>query len=95
MDLYIYYRVHRDQSVALRDKVQAMQQCLFQEYGIVFALKRRPDEKDGRQTWMEIYQAVPAGFDAALERAVAQAGLAELIDGQRHTEYFVDVPLCA
>ena len=72
-----------------------MQRCLSQEYGIVTGLKRRPQEKDGRQTWMEIYQDIPDGFEAALERAVAQAGLAGLIDGQRNTEYFLDVPTCA
>lgn len=95
MDLYIYYRVRSEHTEALRIQAAAMQQCLSREYGIVTGLKRRPQEKEGRQTWMEIYQAVPDGFDAILERAIAQAGLAALIDGQRSTEYFLDVPTCA
>lgn len=95
MDLFIYYRVRRENAAALRAQAAAMQRCLSREYGIVTGLKRRPEEKDGRQTWMEIYQAVPDGFDAILEHAAAQAGLAALIDGQRNTEYFLDVPTCA
>ncbi len=95
MDLYIYYRVPSAHAELLRARAASMQRCLSQEYGIVTGLKRRPQEKDGRQTWMEIYQDIPDGFEAALERAVAQAGLAGLIDGQRNTEYFLDVPTCA
>lgn len=95
MDLYIYYRVRSEDGEALRTRVVALQQSLAREYAIVTGLKRRPEEKDGRQTWMEIYQAVPAGFETALERAVAQAGLTELIAGPRNTEYFVDVSSCA
>ena len=95
MDLYIYYRVCSGSAGELRTRASAMQNRLAREYGIVAALKRRPEEKDGLQTWMEIYQAVPDGFAMLLERAVAQAGLAALIDGQRHTECFVDVSACA
>lgn len=95
MDLYIYYRVHSEHAAALQAKVSSMQQYLSREYGIVTALKRRPEEKENRQTWMEIYHAVPDGFDAILKHAIAQAGLAGLIDGQRHTEYFLDVSPCA
>lgn len=95
MDLYIYYRVRAENADELRGKAGAMQQWLSQEYGIVTALKRRSGEKDGLQTWMEIYQAVPDSFELLLERAIAQAGLATLIEGRRNTEYFVDVSACA
>jgi hypothetical protein len=95
MDLYIYYRIRREHAGELRSHVGAMQRWLAQEYGIVTALKRRPEEQDGMQTWMEIYQAVPDGFAILLERAVAQAGLAAWIEGQRNTEYFLDVSACA
>jgi hypothetical protein len=94
MDLYVYYRVRSDRTGELRAQAGAMQKWLTQEYGIVTGLKRRPEEKDGMQTWMEVYQAVPDGFAVMLERAVAQAGLAALIEGQRHTEYFLDVSAC-
>jgi hypothetical protein len=95
MDLYIYYRVRNENAVALQVRASAMQQRLAAEHGIAGGLKRRPEEKDGRQTWMEVYQAVPEGFEAALDAAVAHGGLAELIDGPRHTEYFMDIPACA
>ena len=95
MDLYVYYRIRSECANELCMQAAAMQKSLAQEYGIVTALKRRPHEKDGMQTWMEIYHAVPEGFEAALERAVVQAGLPALIDGQRNTEYFLDVSACA
>lgn len=95
MELYIYYRVRAENAAALRQHVTDMQRCLSRDYGIVTALKRRPEERDGLQTWMEIYQALPEGFEAILERAVLQSSLPALIEGQRHTEHFVDVSSCA
>lgn len=95
MDLYIYYRVRCEDAPTLQKQVEAMQRCLSAEYGIVIQLKRRPEEKEGRQTWMEVYQAIPVGFDTALERVVMQAGLTNLIDGPRNVEYFLDVSSCA
>lgn len=94
MDLYIYYRVRSEDAKALQAQAAAMQHALSAEYGIVTGLKRRPETKDNCQTWMEIYEAVPDGFDAILEAAVAKAGLSALIDGQRHTEHFLDVSSC-
>lgn len=95
IDLYVYYRVRTEHAALLREKVAAMQRCLSQEYGIVTALKRRPEEKDGRHTWMEIYLAVPEGFGEILDNAVAETKLAAVIDGQRNTEIFLDYSTCA
>ncbi|WP_194721321.1 DUF4936 family protein [Noviherbaspirillum malthae] len=95
MDLYIYYRVREEAAAELLPRVTALQQSLAQECGIVTGLKRRPETRDGRQTWMEIYQSVPAGFEAKLEQAMSHHGLSDLIDGGRHTEHFVDLPTCA
>jgi hypothetical protein len=95
MDLYVYYRVRSANTQTLQARVEAMQKRLAREHGIVIGLKRRPEEKEGRQTWMEIYQAVPSGFETALEHAVSREDLSALIDGQRNTEYFVDVSPCA
>ena len=95
MDLYIYYRVRNENAAVLYGRATAMQQRLATEYGIAGMLKRRPEEKDGCQTWMEIYPAAPAGFEAAVDQAVTRDGLAPLIDGPRHTEHFVDIPTCA
>lgn len=95
MDLYIYYRVPRGNAVALRSRVEEVQRCVFRDYGIVTGLKRRPEEKDGCQTWMEIYLSVPDGFERRLEEVIDQTGISGLIDGSRHIEHFVDLPPCA
>lgn len=95
MDLYVYYRVPHEQAAALLPRVVELQQCVFRDYGIVTGLKRRPEEKNGRQTWMEIYSSVPDGFEQHLDSAVANAGITHLIDGSRNAEHFVDLPPCA
>lgn len=95
MDLYIYYRVRSENATALQVRASAMQHRLASECGIAGSLKRRPEEKDGRQTWMEVYHTVPDGFEAMIDAAVSRDGLAKLIDGPRHTEHFMDIPACA
>jgi len=95
MDLYIYYRVDETQAAALLPQVHAMQAGLAAASGVHTALKRRPESKDGLQTWMEVYGATPPDFADMLAQAVAQAGLAGFISGARHTEVFVDVVPCA
>lgn len=95
VDLYIYYRVGVERETVFREKAAGMQQSLVRRCGIVAELKRRPDPKDGLHTWMEVYYAVPANFHAALADALKDAGLAELIDGDRHTESFLDCSPCA
>lgn len=95
MDLYIYYSVDCAHAQTLRERVTAMQSALSQRCGVRPALKRRPEAKDGRHTWMETYQHIPEDFDAILAQAVSQSELASLIDGERHTEYFLDVTSCA
>jgi hypothetical protein len=95
MDLYIYYRADCEHAQALQTQVPAMQAALAKDYGIAVAFKRRPEEKDGQNTWMEVYLAVPQDFETALARAVTRAKLDSLIDGKRHTEYFLDISSCA
>jgi hypothetical protein len=90
-DLYIYYRVRDEHASQLAPRVRAMQAAL----GTGGQLKRRPGSSDGLQTWMEIYPDAPDGFDAALALAVRQAGLPDLIAGERHTEVFTDLSTCA
>jgi hypothetical protein len=94
-DLYIYYQVREQLAPALAPKVRAMQAALAARYGVAGQLKRRPEARDGLQTWMEIYPATGAGFDAALASAVHDAALPELIEGPRHTEVFTDLITCA
>jgi hypothetical protein len=95
MDIYIYYTVRTALAAALCTRVLEMQTCLAEKCGVSAALKRRPSEKNGCHTWMEVYPAVPDGFEALLADAVAQSKLADLIDGERHAEYFVDASTCA
>lgn len=94
MDLYIYYRVAEAQAAALLPQVQAMQAALGAQ-GVQCALKRRPDSKDGLQTWMEVYGGCAPAFETELAQAVVAADLAQYIDGARHTEVFVDIAPCA
>jgi hypothetical protein len=94
-DLYIYYQVSDADASALSARVRAMQARLLAGHGVAGQLKRRPEAKDGLQTWMEIYPATTDGFDAALAAAVRDASLAELIAGNRHTEIFTDIQTCA
>ncbi|HVL75350.1 MAG TPA: DUF4936 family protein [Noviherbaspirillum sp.] len=89
--LYVYYRVPVEHASQMHQRAQALLKSISRECGIVARLQRRPEEKDGRQTWMEVYEAVPAGFEETLERAAEREGMTGLIDGQRHTEIFVDV----
>lgn len=90
MDAYVYYRVAAADADRFHILAAAMQASLSKQHGIVAELKRRPAEKDGLHTWMEIYRDIPDGFDAILNQALAQAGLAALIAGERHTELFMD-----
>jgi hypothetical protein len=90
-DLYIYYQVRDEDAAALASRVRAMQERLGLEHGVAGQLKRRPEAKDGLQTWMEIYPATRPGFESALAAAVAESALAPLIVGKRHTEIFTDL----
>ena len=92
MDLYVYYRVRHDDAARLQPQVEAMQQALSRTHHVQAALKRRPEETEGRQTWMETYLNVPAGFALALANAAAAL---TWIDGERHVETFVDLAPCA
>jgi hypothetical protein len=94
MDLYIYYRVRVPDADAFQQKATAMQHEL-QRDGAIAALKRRPDAQDGMHTWMEVYLATTPDFEVRLAQAVAASGLQTFIEGQRHTEKFVDLSSCA
>ncbi len=92
-DVFVYYQVPRVGAAQLLPHVMQMQAELSHRYGVQVSLKRRPEEKLGMQTWMEIYANVPEGFLTALQAAVLAAELP--IDGERHSEIFVDLPECA
>jgi hypothetical protein len=94
VDLYVYYKVRDADTPQLAPLVRAMQAILAGSEGVSVQLKRRPGNNDGLQTWMEVYPAVPAGFDALLTRAVIDAGLEPLLAGPRRVEVFMDLPPC-
>jgi hypothetical protein len=95
MDLYIYYRVACAHEQEARTRIGSMQDRIAARHGIAGSLKRRPEPSDGRHTWMEVYPAVPENFLQLLDAAVDDAALGELIDGERHIEFFMDGHTCA
>ncbi|OON63077.1 DUF4936 domain-containing protein [Massilia sp. KIM] len=95
IDLYVYYKVRDEDAARLAPLVRSMQQGLAADGGATFQLKRRPEAKDGLQTWMEVYPGVDAPFAAALERACEAAGLHGLIAGPRRAEVFTELAPCA
>ena len=84
MDVYVYYEVpHAARDDILR-LVRAMQRRLPQ----TSRLMKRAHEHGPRETWMEIYEDVGAGFESALSEAVEAQGIAALLCGPRHVERF-------
>ncbi len=94
IDLYVYYKVRAQDATELAPRVRAMQERLVRD-GAACQLKRRPEARDGLETWMEVYPATIDGFDATVEQAALHAGLAAFIQGPRRSEIFVDLPSCA
>ena len=95
MDLYIYYRVPCNRAPELQRQVLALQAKLTQDTGVTAELKRRPQELEGRHTWMEVYRHVPPDFECLLSDTIAAAGLDNVIEGERHIEQFLDFSSCA
>jgi hypothetical protein len=95
IDLYVYYKVPEQHAAQLEPLVRAMQAGLGAAHATGALLKRRPEVRDGMQTWMEVYPAVSDSFADALAQATRDAGLDGLIAGPRHTEVFMDLTTCA
>lgn len=72
-----------------------MQRSLSEKYGIICAIKRRPNDQNGLHTWMEVYLATPRNFEASLKDALSQTDIPTFIEGQRNLEYFLDYSICA
>ena len=86
--LYVYYKVRTADRVLLAAQVRRIQALLGDGTG--GALRRRVDNDDDTETWMEVYENVGPDFEARLDDAVAKARLAEWIAGPRHVERFFD-----
>jgi hypothetical protein len=91
IDLYVYYKVREENAARLEPLVRTMQARL----GAAHQLKRRPEAKEGMQTWMEVYPSVDDGFAARLAGAAQAAGMDGLIEGPRRAEVFMDLTPCA
>jgi hypothetical protein len=93
-ELYVYYRVPAEAALAALAEVQAAQNRLRQTLpGLETGLLKRPDVKDGLQTWMEIYRH-PDGLDGAQQEQL-QTWLAALPSqraSERHVECFESLP---
>ncbi len=89
LNYYIYYRVAPTEAARARKVVDLMQSALREDTGVHGRLLRRDDDPS---TWMEVYETVadPRGFEAALDRLLAQHGFDACVapDGRRHTERF-------
>jgi hypothetical protein len=95
-ELYVYYRVRGTDAAAAEAEVVALQTELRAATpGLRARLLKRPDEQDGRQTWMEIYlmeSSADADGVGALLQATIEARAADRlthIDGSRHVEVFL------
>ena len=85
-DLYVYYRVDPADAALLASRVRTMQARLG-----TGQLKRRSGEKDGLQTWMEVYPSTGGDFAERLAQAEREAGILQYIQGERHAEVFMDM----
>lgn len=96
-ELYVYYRIGRDDSAASRRQVQQLFDQLRQQHpGLQTRLLRRPPQAAGPETWMEVYthpQGVSAQLHAAIDAASRHAPQARL--GERHAEVFEDLAVPA
>ena len=95
IDLYVYYKVREPDAAALAPRIRALQAALAASHGVAPQLKRRPETRDGLETWMEVYPATYDAFATALAAAAADAGLDGLIAGPRRAEVFMDLTPCA
>jgi len=94
-DWYVYYRARVEDAGLLQERVAAMHSHLQRATGIHCSLKKRLSEDGEQNTWMEVYLAAPDNFEMLLAQEVLAVRLGELIVGERHMEYFMDVTTCA
>ena len=103
-EVFAYYRVRRCDATEFQAAVHSFHSQLTARYPSLRArlLLRTDadagaDEKDGEQTWMEIYatdpQRAPAGVDEAMQAEIERCAtaLASLLRSARHTEVFMSL----
>ncbi|VVE15963.1 hypothetical protein PIN31009_02878 [Pandoraea iniqua] len=97
MDCYVYYRVTPANAKSAAEAVTRLFALVTTRFGVSARLQRRAeasasDALTGAATWMERYDDVPPAFMDALSAMATQCGLATLVEGERHTECFEDMP---
>lgn len=89
LSYYVYYRIEPRREADARARVEVLLAGVAHEQGVNGRLLRKRDEP---ALWMEVYEGVSdaAGFEAALERACAGSGIAEVLlpGSARKTECF-------
>ncbi len=89
--LYIYYQVRPEHRNKARSLVLVIQSRLANRTGQKGRVMRRPELSEaGTETWMEVYENVTQSTLAMVEQLQQEAGLGELIVGERHVERFID-----
>ncbi|KJK25413.1 hypothetical protein UB46_05590 [Burkholderiaceae bacterium 16] len=89
--LYVYFRVPEALADAALPHWHRWMETVAEAGGIGGTLLRRPETRDGMQTWMEAYADVPPAFDLFLDGLWRQSGLQHFINGERQVERFVDL----
>ena len=91
MDLYVYYRVLASDAKAFLARACAFLHRLRVDGRIDASLSRRPESKDGFDTWMEVIPQAGDAVDQTLASWVASSGMGGVIHRERHVERFVRV----
>lgn len=90
---FVYYKLSRSDALALVPRLRAMMLGLETATGVRARLLRKLDGEAEPTTLMETYERIEdaAAFEAALDDAVARAGLPAAAVRARRTERFGDL----
>ncbi|WP_454721145.1 MULTISPECIES: DUF4936 family protein [Cupriavidus] len=89
--LYVYFRVPETLAEEALPHWHRWMETVAEAGGIGGTLLRRPETRNGMQTWMEAYADVPPAFDLLLDGLWLQSGLQRFVSGERQAERFVDL----
>lgn len=90
MDCYIYYKSSRNASAEIINEVGKVSAVLAQKNLAQPVLQTRLNTAGDLVTWMEVYKAVDHQFLPRLNTLISHSALPQLIEGERHVEFFVD-----
>lgn len=90
--LYVYYRIAAHQVDRARAAARRAAALIEAAGAKAPRLMRRPEaDREGRQTWMEVYDPWKPSMREAIARAILESGLLSLTEGERHEELFEDL----